>query len=101
MMMGRTNDKQNKDERESAARISFLDQVAYLPLLHTLVEERAVERRFPSPRWRGARGKKSLSVRTLATNRDAPEPAAWRTNFCFGLDVFGSFLFFEGGIGRY
>jgi hypothetical protein len=49
MMMGRTNDKQNKDERESAARISFLDQVAYLPLLHRLVEERAGEGRFPNP----------------------------------------------------
>jgi hypothetical protein len=33
-----------------AATASIFDQVAYLPLLHRLVEERAWERRFPSPR---------------------------------------------------
>jgi hypothetical protein len=52
------------------ARISFFDQVAYLPLLHTLVEERAGERRFPtpwpSPRWCVARGSKSMIVRIIA-----------------------------------
>jgi hypothetical protein len=30
-------------------RISLFEQLAYLPLLHMLVEERAGERRFPSP----------------------------------------------------
>jgi hypothetical protein len=71
--------QRRKDARfgsEINGRILFFDQAAYLPLLHThCVEERAGERRFPSPspRWRGATGKTSLGVRTLATNRDAPE----------------------------
>jgi hypothetical protein len=30
-------------------RISLFEQLAYLPLLHTLVEERGGERRIPSP----------------------------------------------------
>jgi hypothetical protein len=41
-------------------------QLGFLPLLHILVEERAGERRFPSHRWRGARGRKLVDVRSLA-----------------------------------
>jgi hypothetical protein len=47
-------------------RIPLFDQLAYLPLLHMLVEERVGERRFPSPRRRGARGGNSEGVRKFA-----------------------------------
>jgi hypothetical protein len=50
----------------------FFEQVAYLPLLHKLVEERAGKRRFPSPypspRWRGARGRKCVVFRGHVKN---------------------------------
>jgi hypothetical protein len=38
--------QQRREKRDDEWSISLFEQVAYLPLLHKLVEERAGERRF-------------------------------------------------------
>jgi len=61
------------DRNLSTVRISISVQLVFLPLLHTLVEERAGERRlpspYPSPRLRGGEGtcfgKSSVVVQIL------------------------------------